>query len=132
MRLTGASSFLPVSVRGIAGTAAIVSGTWRGESCERSAPAIRDAQVVVELGDDEQHQLPRPAVVVLEVHDQAVGHLRELLDDRVELARPHADTAAVERRVRAAGDDAGALRLEKRTQSPWRQTPGYMSKYAAR
>ena len=41
MRLTGVSSFLPVSVRGIAGTATIVSGTCRGESCDRSVPAIR-------------------------------------------------------------------------------------------
>ena len=35
-RLTGVSSFLPVSVRGIAVTARNSSGTWRGESSERS------------------------------------------------------------------------------------------------
>ena len=130
--MTGASSFLPVSVRGIAGTAAIVSGTWRGESCERSAAAIRARSSSSSVGDDEQHQLARAALVVLEVHDQAVRAPRGAPRHRVELARPHAHAAAVERRVRAAGDDAGALPRENRTQSPWRQTPGYMSKYAAR
>ena len=91
MRLTGASSFLPVIVRGTAGTATIASGTWRGESSERSAPAIRARSVVVELAlvvqRDEEDQLAGAALVVLAVHDQAVGDLRELLDHGVELAR---------------------------------------------
>ena len=112
MRLTGASSFLPVSVRGIAGTATIVSGTWRGESSERSAPAIRarssSSSSRSSASDDEEDQLAGAALVVLEVHDQAVGDLRQLLDDGVELARAHAHAAAVERRVGAAGDDAAA------------------------
>ena len=40
MRLTGVSSFFPVSVRGIEGTARIMSGTWRGDSCERKLWAM--------------------------------------------------------------------------------------------
>ena len=112
MRLTGASSFLPVSVRGIAGTARIVSGTWRGESCERRPRPMLVAQLVVELDavgeHDEQHELARAALVVLEMDDEAVRDLRQLLDDAVELARAEADAAAVERRVRAARDDAAA------------------------
>ena len=41
MRFTGTSSFLPVSVRGIAGTATIVSGACLGEREVRNAPAMR-------------------------------------------------------------------------------------------
>jgi hypothetical protein len=44
-RLIGTSSFLPVIVRGIAGTCTISSGTWRGEAAVRiaSATALRAA-----------------------------------------------------------------------------------------
>ena len=41
IRLTGPSSFFPVSVRGTAGTATIASGRWRGESSERSISLMR-------------------------------------------------------------------------------------------
>ena len=117
MRLTGASSFLPVSVRGIAGTARIGSGTWRGESCDAQRSADAAAQVVVELDavgeHDEEHELARAALVVLEVDDQAVGDLGQLLDDAVELAGAEPHAAAVERRVGAAGDDAAAALGER-------------------
>ena len=67
------------------------------------------AQLVVErdaVGEhDEQQQLARAALVVLEVHDEAVRDLRQLLDDAVELARAEADAAAVEGGVGAARDD---------------------------
>ena len=112
MRLTGISSFLPVSVRGIARTCSIVSGTWRGESSERRLRPIRCAQSVVEHGavgeHDEEQQLARPSLVVLQMHHEAVDDLRQLLDDAVELARAEPDAAAVERGVGAPGEDAAA------------------------
>ena len=111
IRLTGSSSFLPVSVRGIAGTATISSGRCLGERLVRSASAIRLSQRVVEgdavAEDDEQEQVVR----LLEVDDEAVEHLVELLDDAVELARPEPHAATVQRRVGTAGDHAApALR----------------------
>ena len=39
-RLIGTSSFLPVIVRGMAGTCTISSGTWRGEAAVRIASTI--------------------------------------------------------------------------------------------
>ena len=92
MRFTGTSNFLPDSVRGIAGTAIIASGTWRGDSSRRSAPAMRAASVVVELDAgrerDEQQELALHVVAAaLEVHDEAVVDLGERVDDRVEVAR---------------------------------------------
>ena len=76
---------------------------------------MRGAQVVVErdaVGEHhEEDELARAALVVLEMDDQAVGDLRQLLDDAVELAGAEAHAAAVERRVGAAGHDtAAALR----------------------
>src|SRR6185436_18850711 len=55
----------------------------------------------------EQDQLARPAVRILQVDDEAVLHLGQLFDHRVELARAQADAATVQGRIRAAGDDAG-------------------------
>ena len=78
--MTGSSSFLPVSVRGIAG-----SGDDRVRDVprrERVAERAGDPrpQRVVELEpvaqDDEEKQLVR----LLEVDDEAVEHLVELLD----------------------------------------------------
>ena len=112
IRLTGSSSFFPVSVRGIAGTTSTESGMWRGESDARSAAAMRarSSSSTTALGGrrEEQDQLARPALRVLQVHDQAVGDLREGLDDGVELAGSQPHAAAVERRVRAPGDHAAA------------------------
>ena len=75
--MTGSSSFLPVSVRGIAGTAATVSGTWRGESALAQRRGDPRAQRVVELDaigeHDEQDQLAGPPSAILEVHDETVG-----------------------------------------------------------
>ena len=104
IRFTGTSSFFPVSVRGIAGTATTVSGACRGESAVRSAPLMRASSAVVELEARAEHDEQEQLVLLLEVDDEAVEHLVELLDDRVDLARPEPDAAAVERRVRAAGD----------------------------
>ena len=116
MRLTGASSFLPVSVRGIAGTARIMSGTWRGESCERRLrlmlPRSSSSSATPSASTTKSSELARASLVVLEVDDEAVRDLRQLLDDAVELARAEADAAAVERRVRAARDDAAAALRE--------------------
>ena len=134
--MTGASSFFPVSVRGIAGTARIVSGTWRGESCERRLRLMRAAQLVVQLGavgeHDEQHELARAPLVVLEVDDEAVRDLGQLLDDAVELARAEADAAAVEGGVRAARDDAAAALREPDPVALAPDSRGTCSKYELR
>src|SRR3712207_7557022 len=45
---------------------------------------------------------------LLHAEDDAVADLRDRLDRGVDVRRPHADAAAVEGGVRAAGDDAGA------------------------
>ena len=118
--MTGTSSFLPDRVRGMAGTASMRSGTWRGDSSDRSAPVMRVPQVVVELragcGRDEQDQLAHAVVVivggtlgVVEVHDQAVGDLGERLDDGVEVARAEAHAAPVQGGVGAARDGTGPV-----------------------
>ena len=115
IRLTGTSSFLPDSVRGIAGTAWICVGHVarrqrrpQGRGDPRRAARRRARRPSRE--HDEQQQLAGAALRVLEVHDEAVRDLGQRLDDRVELggAEPHA--AAVERGVGAAGDDARAAR----------------------
>jgi hypothetical protein len=85
---------------------------------ERAAQLGRDpsTQRVVEFRalaqDDEQQQLARAGRIV-EVHDQAVGDLGKRLDDRVELARAEADTAAIERCVRTAGDHTRTVLVDR-------------------
>ena len=78
-------------------------------------------------GNDEQQQLARPASRVLEVHDEAVGDLRQRLDDAVELAVPMRTPP----RLRVASLRP-VITHEPRSvivsQSPWRQTPGYVEK----
>ena len=108
--MTGSSSFLPVSVRGIAGTATIVVGhvarRERGRAARSAMRARSSSSSSTPVAqDDEQEQL----VGSLEVDDQAVEHLVELLDDDVELARAEPDAAAVERRVGAARDHRAAV-----------------------
>ena len=129
--MTGTSIFLPVSVRGMAGTSTISSGTWRGESAVRIARADPRPERVVErrrpVGSDDEQGHPVRAVRQLQADDQAVEHLGDALDHAVELARADPDAAAVERRVGAALDDRAA-RAVSRIQSPWRHTPGYISK----
>ena len=97
---------------------------------------MRAAQLVVELDavgeHDEQHELARAALVVLEVDDEAVGDLRQLLDDAVELARAEADAAAVERRVGAARDDAAAALREADPVALAPDARGTCSKYELR
>ena len=113
--MTGSSSFLPDSVRGTAGTASMTSGVCRGDSSLASALRMRAAQLVGQLEAvgqlDEQDQLAEPTGVagVLDVDDEAVGDLVEPLDDGVEVARPEAHAAAVERGVGAAADDARSV-----------------------
>ena len=89
IRFTGISSFLPDSVRGTASTAITSSGTWRGDSTARNSARDPRPQRVVErraaVQHDEQHQLARPAVVVLEMDDEAVVDLGQPFDHRVEL-----------------------------------------------
>ena len=65
---------------------------------------MRFLELVVELDPRAQHDEEEQLVLLLEVDDEAVEHLVDLLDDRVQLARPEPDAAAVERRVGAAGD----------------------------
>src|SRR5581483_2803556 len=76
-------------------------------------------QPVVDLdalgGGDEQQQLPHPDAalgLVLEVHDEAVGHLGEPLHHRVELGRAEPHPAPVEGGVGPAGDHAAAVVVE--------------------
>ena len=112
MRLTGASSFLPVIVRGTAGTATIASGTWRGESSERSAPAIRarssSSSSRSPASATKRISSPAPPSSSSRCTTRLSATSGELLDHGVELARAHAHAAAVERRVGAPGDDAAA------------------------
>ena len=65
---------------------------------------------------------------------RAAGRPRALADDAVQgqhcavdLGRAHPDPAAVDRRVGASGDDGGPRSVIS-IQSPWRQTPGKVSK----
>ena len=112
-RLTGTSIFLPLSVRGIAGTATISSGTWRGESCARIAVLIRAfsaSSSSTPSAQDHEQRHTVPAVRQLEPDDQAVADLGEALDDAVQLARAEPDALAIEGRVRAALDDRAAPR----------------------
>ena len=71
---------------------------------------MRARSVVVERGTlgrgDEQQQPPGAALGVLQVDDQAVGHLGQCLDHGVQLGRAHADPSAVEGGVGAARDHA--------------------------
>ncbi len=104
--LTGSSSFLPVIVRGIAGTATIVVGlVARGE--RRAQRVRRSARAASSSSSSPSRRTTKrsSSSVVLEVDDERVEDLVELLDDAVELARPEPDAAAVQRRVGAAGDD---------------------------
>ena len=77
---------------------------WRELRAQAAADAA--AQLVVQhdaVGEhDEQDELARASLVVLEMDDEAVGDLGQLLDDAVELTRAEADAAAVEGGVRAA------------------------------
>ena len=63
---------------------------------------------------------------VRQVDDEGVGDLRQLLDDPVELRRTEPHTAAVQRRVGAAGDLAGCRVDDDPVAVP--PTPGYTSK----
>ena len=105
---SGTSSFLPDNVRGTDGIGVDQVGdvAW-GELGAQRVPQPRP-QLVVDRrpvgGGDEQDQLAGPALVVLEVDDDAVGDLVEPLDDGVEVARPEPDAAAVEGGVRPPAD----------------------------
>ena len=75
------------------------------------APADRGDQVVVELGAVVEHDEQRHPVLLTGLRDvdhERIDHLRHGEHRAVDLARAHADAAAVDRRVRAAGDDGGA------------------------
>src|SRR5215212_11782015 len=63
-------------------------------------------EAVVELGALAQHDEERhPRVVaLLDVDDERIGDLVEREHRAVDLGRPHADAAAVDRRVRAPAD----------------------------
>ena len=89
----------------------------RGGATGRCAAprTMRGAQVVVERGagreGDEEHELAHRlvGVVTLEVHDEAVGHLGQPFDDRVEVAGAEAHATPVQRGVGAARDHARAV-----------------------
>ena len=126
--MTGTSSFLPDSVRGIAGTAWIASGTWRGDSSARRARAIgarsASSSATPSREHDEQQQLAGAAGPVLEVDDERVRDPGQRLDDRVELRGPQPDAAAVERGVGAAGDHARAAVGDRRASRRGATRPG--------
>ena len=109
IRLTGSSSFFPVSVRGIAGHARR-SCQARGAARARSRSVALHArlELAVQLDARAQHDEQDELVRLLEVDDEAVEHVVELLDHGVELARAEPDAAAVEGRVGAAGDHRAA------------------------
>ena len=111
IRLIGISSFLPVSVRGIAGTVRSGPGrggarAGRGVGGDPSLKGVVDGDAVG--GDDEQEQGAVAAAGVLEVDDERIEDLREVFDHRVELAGPEANAAAIQGRVRTPGEDATA------------------------
>ena len=112
--LIGFSSFLPVIVRGIAGTCFDRVGHVPGRQLPAQRGADPVAQGVVERGavgrGDEQQQPPGAALRVLQVDHQRVGDLGQLLDNGVELGGAEPHPAAVEGRVRAAGDHEAAVR----------------------
>jgi hypothetical protein len=65
-------------------------------------------QVLVDLDAGRRHDEQRhgvPAVRELDADDEAVGDLRQRLDDAVDLGRTQPDTPTVQRGVGAAGDD---------------------------
>ena len=89
---------------------------WRQAGANRRAD--RGPERLVEgdaaCADDEQHERAGPvAARVLEVHDEAVGHAVDVVDDPVDLCGAHTDAAAVERGVGPAGDDARAARGDR-------------------
>ena len=105
IRLTGTSSTLPDSVRGTSprrpprrgrGAASSPRGCARGSARRgrRRAPRRRAAR--------------RTAASSPDVDDERVDDLVERQHGAVDLARAHADAAAVDRRVPAAGDDRRA------------------------
>ena len=107
-RLTGTSIFLPVSVRGTAGTATIVVrdvALRERRPDRRPDPCLERVVQRDAIGEDHEQRHPVAAARQLEPDDQAVADLRHGLDDAVQLARPEADALPVERRIRAAFDD---------------------------
>ena len=111
IRLTGTSRILPDSVRGTSAIATISSGTWRGEQSSRSRRRDRGAQLVGQLepvAQDDEQLHPAVGPVSGQVDDERVGHLVERQHRAVDLARPHPDAAAVDRRIRAPVDDRAA------------------------
>ena len=75
----------------------------------RAQPAGQiPVELLAGLEGDVQHQPPVPAELT-GVDHEAVGYLRERLDDPVELAGAHPDAAAVQRRVRPPVDDTSAV-----------------------
>ena len=109
--MTGSSSTLPDSVRGTSLTATISFGhVPRGAVLADPRPD-RLRELLVELRAVAQHDEQRHEVLLAllrDVDDQRVGHLVEREHGAVDLRRAHADPAAVDRRVRAAGDDRRA------------------------
>ena len=104
IRLTGTSHFLPLSVRGIAGTAHDLPGTCLGDSSRRQRPRSRDGRVSAagsSTTNKTADHLRRRGV-----HHQRIGDLGHRLDHPVELGGAHPDPAAVQRGVRAALDHA--------------------------
>ena len=85
IRFTGTSSFLPDSVRGTAGTALdrvghVARRQLGAQRAARSRARRSSSSAAPGAQGDEQQQLARAAVgVVLEVHDEAVGHLGQRL-----------------------------------------------------
>jgi hypothetical protein len=121
MRRSGTSIFLPLMVRGSAGTASTRSGTWRGDNCwrRRRGPPFRSAAArslaVLSRGGRRAQRPGRPA-------GRAPPRARarwcrppdtpprlDIVDHPVELGCPHAHATPVEGGVRASVDNAAPL-----------------------
>ena len=113
IRLTGASSFLPVSVRGIAGTdddrvGHVPRRQLAAERGRRSRRGARRRARRPSAGTTNSSSSPAPPPASSRCTTSASMHLGHVLDHGVELAGAEPHAAAVERRVGAAGDHAAA------------------------
>lgn len=80
---------------------------WREVSpkLRRDPPPKRVVEDLGRLEDDEEQEFSRSAGLVLEVDDQAVGNLRQALDDGIELGRSESHAASLEGRIAAPGNE---------------------------
>ena len=113
MRLTGTSSFLPLSVRGTSGHGVDRVRDVARRDVGAQACVDRRTQPVVHLRARPRHHEQQQHAVAPQaarVDDQRLRDLRQILHHGVKLRRAHAHPPAVERRVRPAVDHATLAR----------------------